>query len=159
MLFNYGFFKVYVECQKTNFRQELISIGSKNMEEIEINTADLYKNKKGVEWHENNKEIAINEVFFEVIKVVSQNNKTILYVIKDEKENNLFASYFNSKQLQNNFLVQLVKIMCGLHLINTCNFEFKWFKKNNGLLNNVGYLNFGIDFNLQLLKPPQTFSF
>lgn len=157
MLFNFGLFKFYIKCQKTDFRQELISVHSGSMEELEMNTSDLYKNKKGVEWHENNKEITVNEVFFEVIKVVSKKNTTVLHVIKDEKENNLFASYFNNKLINNDFLIQLVKIMCGLHLVNTCNYEFKFFENYKGLLVNVNNLNLGIELHLRLIKPPQSF--
>lgn len=158
MLFNYGLFKLYIKCQKTNFRNELICKGSSSLEEIEISTTDLYKNKKGVEWHENNKEIIINETFFEVIKVISKKDITVLQVVKDEKENKLFASYFNNKLINKDFLVQLIKIMCGLHLVNTCNYDFKFFENFKCLLNHVNHFNLGIELHLRLIKPPQSFS-
>ncbi len=107
-------FIAFVKTQKKEFRKELIT-AAKSFDKKEISKQDLYKNVNGVEWHENNKEISFNGQFYEVVRVDENQSSVIVYIIKDDKENNLFAGYFSKQKKSNDFLANMVKLLFCLH--------------------------------------------
>lgn len=116
--FNYLGFKTYLKSQKKIFRQQLITASSHLVEQKKVSKDCLFKNANGIEWHENNKEISINGTFYEVLKVEEVNDSAIIYVIKDEKENALFAGYFEKQNKNNDFIISMIKILFGLNHYN-----------------------------------------
>ncbi|MGZ4042982.1 MAG: hypothetical protein ACXVO9_07260 [Bacteroidia bacterium] len=114
VIFNYLFFTGFIKIQKQDLRA--LSFKDLKIETIKISANDLYKSKNGVEWHENNSELSVDGNYFEVVEVTSIGADIIIKVVKDEKENKLFGSFFTSQKKNSDILFNLVKLFFNLNL-------------------------------------------
>jgi hypothetical protein len=102
--FRFVFFISYVRSQKTEFRRTVIANGLHHLKRIEFPAAELYKNKNGFEWKENNRELVIDGKYFEVISVINTDNLSVVLVIEDSEENELFKKYLTlNKTIQGKY--------------------------------------------------------
>jgi hypothetical protein len=159
MVFNYSFFRAYIKSHKSGFRKELLASSSASVEKLTISSKDLYLDKNGIEWHENNKEISVLGKFYEVIKVDKGTGSTTLYLIKDDKENELFTSFFSKKIKGNDFLFYLVKLVFGIHLNAVFQYDFP--KRTDVTIDSPRFAKIFSDskFHTERIKPPRFFSF
>ena len=82
----YYFFYTLQQYQlKSQARKELLS----NVSLFMLEKIDLEKNIRSIEWEEEGKEFYLKGQFYDVKKTVTENGKTILYCINDEKEEQL----------------------------------------------------------------------
>lgn len=88
------FFKSYIHFQKVQFRKSILAAPIKDLTEIMVDETDLFKDSKGIEWKENNKEVVVRGQYHEVISIKKEGNRFRVYIIPDKAENNLFQSYF-----------------------------------------------------------------
>ncbi|MBA3665258.1 MAG: hypothetical protein H0W61_13755 [Bacteroidetes bacterium] len=116
VVFNYVFFITYIGSKKSDLRKDLIQSKEKNIEKKEISIARLYKNTGVVQWYENNKELSVNGEYYEVLQVKVVGNRAVIYMIKDDTENKLFASFFKNKEKTNQLLFHVLKLFYGLQV-------------------------------------------
>ena len=120
------FFIGYINVKKGDFRQELLQTNKLIFEKKELLKEDLFKNKNGIVWHENNKEISMNGGFYEVVKIEEKGNLKVLYLIKDKKENDLFTSFFLNQNQNKEPLLNFVKLFLNLNYLKTTAFNFDY---------------------------------
>lgn len=109
--FRFLFFISYIKVQKHNFRDQLIKESKNEVFEVQLAENDLFMDKPGFDWKENNKELVIDGVYHEVIAIKKINGKAIVSLIEDKAENTLFKKFFSAnKSIHKNFadLIQLL---------------------------------------------------
>lgn len=111
----------YLELKKEDFRSQILKTALKNsnVEQLSILKCDLFKNKNGLEWLENNKEILIEGNYYEVLKLEEKENIIIISLINDKKENKLFSVFFEKNFYHNHLLELILKLHSGLNQANT----------------------------------------
>ncbi len=109
----YQIFRSFTKSQKASFRQELLLQNKKEIIFIELATQDLFKDKDGLEWKDENKELTINGQYHEVLKLVKKGASTLVYLIADKKESELYANYFQT-QNSNNGTYHFLKLFLSL---------------------------------------------
>jgi hypothetical protein len=154
ILFNYLIFISYSGSQKSVLRQAALFDASQQAEIKEMAFNSLYKDLNGFTWTENNRELIVNGVYYEVIKVVVSGDKAFVSVIKDTRENNLFSDFFKSMKKSDNLLFHVVKLIMNMNFEASGNFEFTSFystlKKS---FTNELFSELLTD--LRFIKPPQ----
>lgn len=140
-------------------RHELIKTSLHFFEKKEISLADLYKNKNGLAWHEKNKEVVIAGEFYEVIKVERQNDKAILFIIKDNEENKLFNSFFSADKKRNDLLCSIVKLLFNLQSEKISQPDLRQQVSIHINLPSFADILFDSQYYFKKTKPPRTFSF
>jgi len=116
---------LFTDVKKSEFRHDLLKQNLSCFEKKEILKSDLYKDKNGIVWHENNKEIDLNGEFFEVVKIEEHGTSVTLCILKDKKENDLFASYYLSKPDNKEPFLQVVKLFLNLQYLKTENYNLE----------------------------------
>ena len=91
----YLVFRSVVNMQKKEFRQQILQQEHKTIKQLSVNPGELYRDGKGLEWKENNKELVINDVYHEVLSVKRCGDLFIVSIIEDTEENELFKKYFH----------------------------------------------------------------
>ncbi len=114
----------YVDLKKSDFRKDLLNSKIEVFEKIEISKNDLYKNKNGVVWHENNKEISTNGNYYEVIKIEETANSNTVYLLNDKSENELFASFYSIQNKKNEPVLHFVKLLLNLTYVQALDVSF-----------------------------------
>lgn len=143
----------FVKTQKKEFRKELIA-ASTSYEKKEILKQDLYKNVNGLEWHEHNKEVSINGQFYEVVKIEENKSSAIIYIIKDDKENKLFAGYFAKQKKSNDFMVNMIKLLFSLHYSEDFTNAYSFLKADVEKYRSFNMAEFFSQYNQKIIKPP-----
>lgn len=158
VIFNYLIFTAFICFKKSDFRNELLksNITFKEIKQISVQEEDLFKNKNGIEWKEQNKEILLNGNFYEIIKIESNSNKKIITIVEDNKENELFASFFSHHSNNHIFFYNLLKISFGLDELH--NFDYNFNQTVSRIFTSSIYIDKFIqsDFLESLIKPPQS---
>ncbi|MCE3229143.1 MAG: hypothetical protein K0S32_3694 [Bacteroidetes bacterium] len=158
MVFNYSFFRAYIKFNKAGFRKELLVSSAASVEKLSMAFTDLYQDKNGIEWHENNKEISILGKFYEVIRVEKGTVNATIFIIKDDKENELFSSFFSKKIKNNYFIFHLAKLVFGMHLNSGFVYDFTL---NNDIKRDTPQFIksfYDSEFHSEIIKPPRFFS-
>ena len=96
----YSLFQSYLHSKKIEFRQASLVSNDKVVQKLVIPTENLYKDVKGIEWKDKNKEVVYNGDFFEVIKIERKGNLAELYLVEDKQENSLFAAFIKDSKQQ-----------------------------------------------------------
>lgn len=157
--FRFFFFVSYVRLQKTDFRRELLLNGSKELLRFEFSENELFKDTKGFEWKKHNKELVVQGVYHEVIKVVLSGKKALVFAIPDKEENTLFQTYFSlQKNIQNNG-PDLVKLLLNLSYLEP-RFDFSASRQITSFKPIISKTIFHSDhFRLKSIKPPEPESY
>lgn len=98
----FAFFISYVKSQKSEFRKQLIASCMASVKKISIRPNQLYRSHRGFEWKENNKELVINGVYHEVVRVERHGSMHEVFIIEDKQENQLFQRYFKLNAREHN---------------------------------------------------------
>lgn len=126
---HYFIYKSVLNSHKTAFKTYIRSHYAKT-EKIEISPSELYTNSKKLTWLDENKEICLNGVMYDLLSIKNSGTKVILCVVndKDEKElMNLYQKQFNDIYESGNTGKKnnnLVKDLLSL----------KFFQKNSGTI-------------------------
>lgn len=155
VIFNYLFFIGYINSKKTDFRKELLQSNISIFEKKEILKADLYKNKNGIVWHENNKEISVNGCFYEVLRIEQKADVSVLYIINDKKENDLFTSYNSVNNTNKAPTLNFVKLFLSLHYLKTENLNLEVDPGKTEKIGICTVYQFHSDFTFKKVKPPR----
>ncbi|MDZ4664500.1 MAG: hypothetical protein SGJ15_06465 [Bacteroidota bacterium] len=83
-----------MKSKKREFRQEVLKQQHKTLKQVIVSANELYKDANGLEWKEHNKEVAIKNVYHEVLSIKRQGNSYIVTIIEDKTESELFANFF-----------------------------------------------------------------
>lgn len=129
---HYFIYKSVLKEHKKEFRSYIRSRFEK-AEQIEISPSELYSNNLRLTWHDENKEICLNGVMYDILKIKNAGTKVILYAVNDEHEKDLIDRY--------------------LDRFNTIYENWNTGKKSNNLLKNFLSLKFFQDKNLLITNP------
>ncbi len=147
----------YVVLNKSNYQTETLSNSEKEFV-WSVQSENLFKNSESLKWKDKNKEIAINNYYFEVVSIKKSEvrNFNLVTIKFDSKETNmkllsLKLINFSGKELQKIFNVLfllLIAIPIVAALIKYYSLLLKDFITNYLLKN---YLT----LNQQTVKPPR----
>ncbi|WP_317897014.1 hypothetical protein [Aurantibacillus circumpalustris] len=150
------FFISYIATQKTAFRSELIQHSFKEARTIEVSATDLFQDKNGLVWKENNKELLIDGVYHEVICIKQMGNNVLVSLLEDKEENRLFFSFFSSDKSKTGFVTDFIKILCQLIFLDQAPIKLteivSYFKTLS-----VFHQLILCDFHSEIIKPPKPF--
>lgn len=154
--FRFIFFISFVQSQKTNFREDVLHNNQNLVSEIKFLNTDAFINKNGCEWHENNKELVVNGIYYEVISVTKLKNSVLVKVIADKNENDLFKNYYSLNNNTKQDYVNLVKMLLSFVYVcynNTIQIIPSFFNLSTKTQTNTQFLDFY--YFLKQIKPPQ----
>lgn len=154
LTFHFLLFSSYISSQKSTFREQTLN-GKHNIVEIKFSYDDIFKNKNGFEWKENNKEVIINGLYHEVVSVENFKDHIIVCVMEDSEENERFEKFFCSNNGFYKNCGELIKLLLGFtYLENIEDFTFvtQIFKKEVKL-ENFQFIDF--KYFLEQIKPPR----
>mgnify|MGYP000988032837 FL=1 len=155
VVFNFTLFISYVHLNKSEFRAKALHYYSGKIIELEYSLADLYKNNNNTEWHENNKEVEINGIFYEVIYTKIVGSKARIFVISDEDENRLFHEFARSKNNANHHFTEMFSFLFSLNYLD--NFPTNEINNPEIFLKPVlsDFLFLDFHYYLKEIKPPR----
>jgi hypothetical protein len=154
--FRFLFFISYIQEQKFDFRQQLISETNLKVIEVEFSNEDLYKNKNGFEWKEENKELVIDGVYYEVVSVKINKDHAVVSVINDKAENTLFKKFFCANKGIHKDFSDLIKLLLNLtYFGDNTPIQIKSFSKEIVNTYRFYYQFSDSEFLLKQIKPPQ----
>ena len=111
----YCLFTSYLHLQKTNFRTDLLVNHRHLAQHLILRGSRLFQNDQQIQWKENNKELVIAGIYFEVLRAADSSDCLIVDVIEDKKENKLCASF---QRLRNSGdLVNLLSAFLGFQFL------------------------------------------
>lgn len=113
-----------VKGQKKQFRQTALLEQKGGLEQLIFTAEELYKDVRGIEWKENNKEIVINGIYHEVISIERINGNYVVNIIEDKKENELFKNFFE-KTDDKGQLASCIMMALGMNFVVSTPLEFK----------------------------------
>lgn len=90
-------FTSYIKSQKSDFRKTVLNANSQAIVTLEIPHAQLYKNTKGLEWKEKNRELVIHGKYHDVVRIEKGKCSATIYLLPDTLENELYAKYFETQ--------------------------------------------------------------
>jgi hypothetical protein len=94
----YSLFISYVNSQKAEFRNSILKEKHHDLKSLHMPAVELFRDGKSLEWKENNKELVVNGVYYEVLQVKDSAGIGIVILVEDKNENQLFAKYFNLQE-------------------------------------------------------------
>lgn len=89
---HYFIYKSVLKSHKKEFKTYIRSHFAK-IEQIEISPSELYANNKHLTWLDENKEVALNGVMYDVVSIKNAGTKVILFVVNDKDEKELMNRY------------------------------------------------------------------
>lgn len=143
-----------VKIQKKQFRHTALMQQKSEWITLTFNSEELYKDTKGVEWKENNKEIVINGKYHEVVSIEKKNGKYCVNIIDDRKENELFRDFFDKIEKKG----QLTDCILYVLAMNFIVSDPVGLEQPTGTeINHVTILTLknGIEFSARTEKPPR----
>jgi hypothetical protein len=114
----------YAKLQKRHFRSEMLKRGGKDVFAYTLEESALYKDRGGIEWEEEGKELVINGKYHEIIQITCKNGMASLFLIRDDLENKLFADHFNLNNSNPTSLPGTLLHIMGLLFVHGLHDEF-----------------------------------
>lgn len=150
----YFVFISFIEFEKPILKTEASNNSQTITKQIAAN--ELYANKGGFEWKDNNSEVVINGLYYEVIEIKHSRNGYELLLRSDINESNYFETYFGVEEDEDEKEknLSLFQLLFQLFLITDGHENFF-----NGITSLLNYPNLIIDFKMndhlhRLIKPP-----
>lgn len=153
--FRFLFFISYIKVQKHNFRDQLIKESKNEVFEVKLAESELFIDKPGFDWKENNKELVIDGVYHEVIAVKKNNGKAIVFLIEDKAENTLFKKFFSANKGIHKDFADLIKLLLNLTYLDNNNALALIKVEISDRLNVTDLLFEDFKFYLKQIKPPR----
>ena len=89
---HYFIFKSVLSSHKKEFKTYIRSHHAK-IEQIEISPSQLYSDNAELKWMDENKELCLNGVMYDIVSIKTAGTKVILNVINDKEEKELMNRY------------------------------------------------------------------
>jgi hypothetical protein len=89
---HYFIYKSVLKSHKKEFKAFIRSNFVKS-EQLEINPSQLYSDNVGMKWLDENKEVCLNGVMYDILSIQNAGTKVILHVVKDKDEKELMDCY------------------------------------------------------------------
>ncbi len=155
----YIYLSSYQKAQQALMKNDLdnLEITKYVMEpsELYVNTADIF-------WQDNNKEIIINTILYDVISSYTINGNVILNLVSDveeEKMNAYFADLFGFNKLENkNNTFKLLKELLALKYIANIN-TVNYFSYRCSIIQTISFFNLSKPYLIKQTPPPNKFYF
>lgn len=155
-------FKLFQNSQKANFRA-YVAQNLSQLEQISISPFQLFSDSKDMEWLDENKEIMVNGILYDIISIKNSGKTVSLFVINDTKEKALMDNYskvVNSNETNSNSSKSnIVKNFLSLKFIQSPSYEFNISSSN---LTNKHFTTYTVSlsdvFMSQETPPPNNFS-
>ncbi len=155
LVFKFLFFTSFIKSHKKEFRKQLIEQSSESVFDLKIALNEILFDKPGFDWKEKGKELVINGVYHEVVKIKKFKDHAIVSLIEDSRENEMFNKYFClNKNMQNEYS-DLMKLLLDFNCIEqkiTYNIQ-AYFVDNENTSQDVIFSE--SDFLNKIIKPPQ----
>jgi hypothetical protein len=121
---NFFIFSCYLSSYQ-NAYQSYVKDGQEYISstKILINPSQLYVNCKTISWEDDNKEVVVNGILYDIVSITSYKGKTILTVLSDQQEQEIkkqFASTYDTQSTKssNNNPIKLLKEFLALKFLN-----------------------------------------
>ncbi len=150
----FAVFSTAIKIQKKQFRQTVLAHQKDELKQICFNADELYKNCKGIEWKENNKEVVMNGNYYEVISIEKKENIFLVNIIEDTKENELFKNFFKQTDRKGQ-LADCILFLLGMHFVPV---EYVVLKQSDSVCvkhHTHFTLKSGVVVNARTEKPPR----
>ena len=101
---NYFIYKQVTKAHKREFKAYIRTNFAKT-EVIEISPSELFCNNQRITWLDENKEILLGEIMYDIVSIKNNGTKVLLTVVNDSEEKALMNEYsdeFNGFYNQNN---------------------------------------------------------
>lgn len=112
----FAVFSAAIKIQKRQFRQTVLAYQKDELKQMRFDADDLYKNSKGIEWKENNKEVVLNGNYYEVVSIEKKENVFLVNMIEDTKENELFKNFFEQTDHKGQ-LADCILFLLGMNFV------------------------------------------
>ncbi|MBN8694704.1 MAG: hypothetical protein J0L69_16030 [Bacteroidetes bacterium] len=89
---NYFIYKQVTKAHKKEFKAFIRSRYAKT-QTISISPSELYSNNSRITWLDNNKEVLMNDIMYDIISLKSEGVKVVLTVVEDTQEKELMNKY------------------------------------------------------------------
>lgn len=155
LAFKFLFFTSFIKSHKKDFRKQLIEQSSESVFDLKIALNEVLVDKPGFDWKEKGKELVINGVYHEVVKIKKFKDHAIVSLIEDSQENELFNKYFClNKNMQNEYS-DLMKLLLDFNCIEqqTAYNIHTYFVNCKNVSQDFMFTEF--DYFNKLIKPPQ----
>lgn len=96
----FAFFQLHLRSLKADFRHRVLSQSSLPILKLSLKKNDLYVDSGPLQWKDNNKEVVLNGVFHEVVKVILHGDSVTVYLIEDKYESDLYRRYIATDHRQ-----------------------------------------------------------
>ncbi len=154
--FRFLCFTAYLEFQKADFRTQLINSKEAHVLQLKFKAGDIFNDKDGYEWKENNNELVINGNYYEVVSVTKVKDTYTVKIISDAAEDTLFQTYFSLNNDVNKGYTDLIKLLLDLNCIDENYYDLL----NHDLTRSHSKIYASIQFIesshfLKQIKPPQ----
>lgn len=91
---HYFIYKSVLKAHKKEFKSYIRANFAKS-EQLEINPSQLYTDNHEMKWLDENKEVCLNGVMYDILSIKNAGTKVILNVVKDKDEKELMNRYQN----------------------------------------------------------------
>lgn len=143
-----------VKSQKKEFRQQVLKQEHKTIKQIYVSAQDLYKDVKGLEWKEHNKEVVIANIYHEVLSVKKEGDHYVVNILEDKAENELFRNFFDHSNASKG-LTNYLQLVFALNFTIPVAQEFKIQEEEQ--VHHLGQSKYEhtCDFYSKDIKPPR----
>ena len=156
LAFKFLFFTSFIKSHKKDFRKQLIEQSSEKVFVLKIALHELLVDKPGFDWKEKGKELVINGVYHEVVKIKKFDDHALVSLIEDSQENEMFNKYFClNKNMQNEYS-DLMKLLLDFGYIDqkiNYNIQSYFVNSENASMDVIFSES---DFLNKIIKPPRT---
>ena len=97
---HYFIYKSVLKSHKKEFKTYIRSHYAK-IEQLEISPSQLYSDNTEMKWLDENKEVCLNGIMYDIISIKNAGTKVILFVVNDKNEKELMNRY--QKEFNNSY--------------------------------------------------------
>lgn len=154
VVFHFVFFMAFMSLNKGTARNKALSLVNKNLSVVRLKKADLFINKNGIEWKDENKEMKILGYYFEVVSIKVTGDLAIAYLVADTRETGLAHSYFKLTRKHNKGLYETTGFLLSLEYLNNLPLNCQQQPASPIKTHFTYTMNTGFDFKQLNIKPP-----
>lgn len=81
---------------KQKFRAEVLNVPDMPVNKVTIHRNMLYRSTAGMEWVDENKELVVNGIFNEVVRVVITGDSAVVHLVEDRQESRLYSQFLHN---------------------------------------------------------------
>ena len=89
-------FSSYLKTQKANFRVQVLADPKASVIILTIPDSSLYRDTGKIEWKDDNKELVMDGIYHEVVRVEKSGTNIVVYLVEDREESRLYAEFLDN---------------------------------------------------------------